>query len=92
MVTERRDVLELLRKQGMDGEVDFLWNALGVLVDGIVDADVSAQNGAKYGERSLDLITHQTHILEIDGARTATASGAAVSTSRPSLQTNRASN
>ena len=36
------DLLELLRKRGMDGDVDFLREALRVLVDGIMDAEVSA--------------------------------------------------
>ena len=31
----RMDLLELLRKRGMDGDVDFLREALRVLVDGI---------------------------------------------------------
>ena len=35
------DLLELLRKGGMDGDVDFLREALRVLVEGIMDAEVS---------------------------------------------------
>ena len=46
------DLLELLRKRGMDGDVDFLREALRVLVDGIMDAEVSAQIGVQHGERS----------------------------------------
>ena len=42
MVKERMDLLELLRKGGMDGDVDFL----RVLVEGIMDAEVSARTGA----------------------------------------------
>ena len=42
MVKQRMDLLELLRKRGMDGDVDFLREALRVLVDGIMDAEVSA--------------------------------------------------
>ena len=41
MVKERMDLLELLRKEGMDGDVDFLREALRVLVEGIMDAEVS---------------------------------------------------
>ena len=52
MVKQRMDLLELLRKRGMDGDVDFLREALRVLVDGIMDAEVSAQIGAEHGERS----------------------------------------
>ena len=43
MARESMDVLELLRKRGMDGDVDFLREALGVLVEGIMDAEVSAR-------------------------------------------------
>ena len=52
MVKQRMDLLELLRKRGMDGDVDLLREALRVLVDGIMDAEVSAQIGAQHGERS----------------------------------------
>ena len=52
MVKQSMDLLELLRKRGMDGDVDFLREALRVLVDGIMDAEVSAQIGAQHGERS----------------------------------------
>ncbi len=53
------DVLELLRKRGMDGDIDFLREALGVLVEGIMDAEVSAKTGAGYGERSADRVTQR---------------------------------
>ena len=46
MVKQSMDLLELLRKRGMDGDVDLLREALRVLVDGIMDAEVSAQIGA----------------------------------------------
>ena len=36
---------------GMDGDVDFLHEALQVLVEGIMDAEVSAQIGAQRGAR-----------------------------------------
>ena len=42
VVKQSMDLLELLRKRGMDGDVDFLREALRVLVDGIMDAEVSA--------------------------------------------------
>ena len=44
--------------------MDFLRSALSVLVDGIIDAEVSAQIGAGYGERTPGRITHR------DGYRT----------------------
>ena len=47
MVKERMDLLELLRKGGMDGDVDFLREALRVLVEEIMDAEVSARTGAE---------------------------------------------
>ena len=53
------DLLELLRKGGMDGDVDFLREALRVLVEGIMDAEVSARTGAEYGERSPERVTQR---------------------------------
>ena len=38
------DLLELLRKGGMDGDVDFLREALRVVVEGIMDAEVSGED------------------------------------------------
>ena len=55
MVKQRMDLLELLRKRGMDGDVDLLREALRVLVDGIMDAEVSAQ----HGERSPERVTYR---------------------------------
>ena len=59
MVKQRMDLLELLRKRGMDGDVHFLREALRVLVDGIMDAEVSAQIGAQHGERSPERVTYR---------------------------------
>ena len=59
MVKERMDLLELLHKGGMDGDVDFLREALRVLVEGIMDAEVSARIGAEYGERSPERVTQR---------------------------------
>ena len=59
MVKERMDLLELLRKGGMDGDVDFLREALRVLVEGIMDAEVSVRTGAGYGERSPERVTQR---------------------------------
>ena len=59
MVKHRMDLLELLRKRGMDGDVDFLREALRVLVDGIMDAEVSAQIGAQHSERSPERVTYR---------------------------------
>ena len=59
MVKKRMDLLELLRKGGMDGDKDFLREALRVLVEGIMDAEVSARTGAEYGERSPERVTQR---------------------------------
>ena len=59
MVKESMDLLELLRKSGVDGDVDFLREALRVLMDAIMDAEVSARIGAEHGERSPDQLTHR---------------------------------
>ena len=53
------DLLELLRKRGIEGDVDFLREALQVLVESIMDAEVSAQIGAQHGERNPDRLTHR---------------------------------
>ena len=59
MVKHSMDLLELLRKRGIDGDVDFLREALRVLVDGIMDAEVSAQIGTQHGERSPERVTYR---------------------------------
>ena len=56
---DRVDVIELPRKRGVDGDLDFSREALRVLADGIKDAEVSALTGAEYGERIPDRITHR---------------------------------
>ena len=62
MVKERMDLLELLRKGGMDGDVDFLREALRVLVEGIMDAEVSSRIGAEYGERCPERATQRSRV------------------------------
>ncbi len=59
MAKDSMDLLELLRKRGMDGDVDFLREALQVLVEGIMEAEVSAQIGAEHGERNPERVTHR---------------------------------
>ena len=59
MAENSMDLLELLGKRGVEGDVDFLREALQVLVEGIMDAEVSAQTGAQHGERNPDRITHR---------------------------------
>ena len=59
MAKNSMDLLELLRKRGLNGDVDFLREALQVLVEGIMDAEVSAQIGAQRGERNPERLTHR---------------------------------
>ena len=59
MVKERMDLLELMRKRGVDGDVDFLREALRVLVEEIMEADESSRTGAGYGERNPERVTQR---------------------------------
>ena len=65
MAKNSMDLLELLHKRGMDGDVDFLREALRVLVEGIIacpvprHGEVSAQIGTQHEERSPDRLTHR---------------------------------
>ena len=59
MTKKSMDLLELLRKRGMEGDVDFLREALQVLVEGIMEAEVSAQIGVEHGERNPERVTHR---------------------------------
>ena len=89
MVKQRMDLLELLRKRGMDGDVDLLREALRVLVDGIMDAEVSAQIGAQHGERSPERVTYRnrtwdTRVGTIAPVRRTATSKAAYSATKAS--------
>ena len=59
MAKDRMDVPELQCKRGMDGDGDFLKEALRV-ADGILNAEVSAQIGAAYDQRRPDRVTHRS--------------------------------
>ena len=52
MVRESVDLLELLRKQAAGGDLDFLREAVAVLAEAVMEAEVAAQIGAGHGERS----------------------------------------
>ena len=52
MVDERVDLLGLLRKQAGDADLDFLREAVRVLAEALMQAEVTAQIGAGYGERT----------------------------------------
>ena len=59
MARESMEILELLCKRGVDGDVDFLREALRVLMYAVMDAEVSARLGAEHGERNPDRLTHR---------------------------------
>ena len=52
MVEDCINLLELLREKGVDG--DFLQEVLGVFMNEIVDAEVTARIGADHGEVNED--------------------------------------
>ncbi len=59
MVRERMDLLELVRKQAEDADVDFLREAMGVLMQAIMEAEVAVQIGAEHGECSPARLTQR---------------------------------
>ena len=59
MARESMDILELLRKRGVNGDVDFLLEALGVVAQGLMEAEVTVKTGAAYGERSPYRVTQR---------------------------------
>jgi putative transposase len=58
VVKESIDVLGLLRKRGVR-DVDFLREALAVLMQAIMEAEVTEQVGADYGERTPERLTQR---------------------------------
>lgn len=59
MIKESVDLLGLLRKRAADADLDFLREAVAVLAEALMDAEVSAQIGAAYGERSATRTTQR---------------------------------
>ena len=59
MAKESMDLLGLLRKRAMDADMDFLREAMGVLVQAIMEAEVVGKTGAGYGERTADRLTQR---------------------------------
>jgi len=57
-------LLELLRNCGVDGDVDFLREALQVLVQSLMEAEVSAQIGAERYERNENRTTYRNGCRE----------------------------
>jgi len=56
---DRMSLLELLRKSGIDGDVDLLKEALNVLVHALMEVEVAAQIGAERYERNTDRTNHR---------------------------------
>ena len=59
MVRESVNLLELLRRQAAGGDLDFLREAVAVLAEAVMEAEVAEQAGAAYGERSPERITRR---------------------------------
>ncbi len=59
MAKDRMDVLELLRKEASDADLDFLREGLRVLMQAVMEAEVLSKTGAERGERSPDRLTHR---------------------------------
>jgi putative transposase len=59
VIKESVDLLGLLRKRAADADLDFLREAVAVLAEALMDAEVSAQIGAAYGERSATRTTQR---------------------------------
>ena len=53
------DVLELLRKEAPDADLDFLREGLRVLIQAVMEAEVATKTGASFGERSSERITYR---------------------------------
>jgi transposase-like protein len=56
---ESMDLVELLRKGAMEADVDFLREAMAVLVRAIMEAEVVSKTGAGYGERTGERLTRR---------------------------------
>lgn len=59
MAKESMDLLGLLRKRAMDADMDFLREAMGVLVHAIMEAEVVSKTGAGYRERTEERLTQR---------------------------------
>ena len=54
MAKDRMDVLELLRKEAPDADLDFLREGLRVLIQAVMEAEVATKTGAKTGSAALN--------------------------------------
>ena len=64
MTIPTMDVLDLLRKHTEDADLDFLREALAVLVEAVMEADVSVRIGAGLGERTPSRLTQRNGYRE----------------------------
>lgn len=64
MTIPTMDVLDLLRKHTEDTDLDFLREALAVLVEAVMEADVSSRIGAGLGERTPARVTQRNGYRE----------------------------
>lgn len=64
MVRESVDLLELLRKQADGADLDFLREAVAVLAQAVMEAEVAEQIGAAHGERSETRLTRRNGYRE----------------------------
>ena len=59
MAKDRMNVLELLRKEASDADLDFLREGLRVLIQAVMEAEVGGMTGAGLGEPSSERITYR---------------------------------
>ena len=59
MTKDRMNVLELLRKEAPDANLDFLREGLRVLIQAVMEAEVATKIGAGLGARSSERITYR---------------------------------
>ena len=59
MAKDKMNVLELLRKEAPDADLDFLREGLRVLIQAVMEAEVTTKTGADLGERSSERITYR---------------------------------
>ena len=59
MAKDRMDVLELLREEAPDADLDFLREGLRVLIQAVTEAEVATKAGANFCERSSERITYR---------------------------------
>ncbi len=65
MATDRMGVLELLRKAGAEGDVDFLREGVRLLAEGLMEAEVTELTGVPHGERDPERrLTHRNGYRE----------------------------